>query len=191
VAAVPALAAVSAEPHPDAALLALWAEHETLRAECEVCWAEADAELARYKATRPPVPDVLLERPSDREMGLPEAGRDPYTGLQSYSSGVAWVQDLLDRGRLSGAARARAEEIVAAYDAWDARNMAALRAVSPEHDEDDDDEAETPWTRLWDLQAEIAEAPAATFAGLTVKPWPPPTNAAGNTVPAGRACRPT
>jgi hypothetical protein len=172
-AAVPALAGITTGSHPDAALLALGETWRSVRAEYDAHFAAMEAAHDRYEATRPPLPEALLQRSSDRGLGLPEAhwdsvGRGWPEGSPCYFSTfqVEDMEETLKRGDWTGEKRTRAEEIVAAFDVWNEADQAALEASgyeddSPEKTEVSDRHAEAVW--------EIAQQPARTMAGLLLK----------------------
>jgi hypothetical protein len=130
----------------------------------------------RYEATRPPLPEVLLERPSDRAMDLPEAHWDsvsrgwPEGSPFMFSEpNVVDMEVALERGAWTGEKRARAQEIVATSGAYSEADDAALQVSG--YDEDDEDTAERDESTERHAEAawEIARTPARTMAGLLFK----------------------
>jgi hypothetical protein len=181
-------APATATPSPDAALLQLFDEYMATVEEYQRVYGLYESGQAKHQE-RYPMPDVLRVRPEDAELELPD-NNGMYDGLFfSRSSGedydVRWV-DVLRRPKWkrlieitppggepichyaffdpSSAARARADEIVAAYDKWQAkywRYPRELRSIGRQADRLSKQKDK--------LRAKIDRTRAHTIAGLAVK----------------------
>jgi hypothetical protein len=193
-----------ATPSPDAALLQLVDQYSVAHAECRQLDAICDRAYRKIWDANP-MPDVLLVRPEDQDLGLPNPyqrrsdvnvrlGGSPLGGLgaeQGYNN-VMWIDELrkakwpviaeiafpqgLKPGTCGGrfgeryvdppseAARARADEIVAAYDEWWPRHHQEPRGVrSIERKRD------AASNRVDRLRRKIDRSRALTLAGLIAK----------------------
>jgi hypothetical protein len=136
-----------------------------------------------------PMPDALRVRPGDAELGLPQSCSDealdrigyslmgcdieemrkpewwetvtldPPEGL-AYARGARGLQSYVP----SPEARARADEIVAAYDEWHPKR-------SPRGIRGKEVRSERMWNKLSRLEKKINKTRAKTFIGLLAKGW--------------------
>lgn len=172
-----AAAALPAAPHPDAELLALADQYIAAQKEADRLYLVAD----RLDPPRGPLPEALLWREADTELGLPEPIFNERKGEPlTWRCGVAalrrekWMRAsrLEDGDKLtisswyeipSPEARARADEIIAAFDAWleTGKPLRGYKSAIRARDRAD---------RIADrINHEIAQTPARTMEGLRAK----------------------
>lgn len=172
-----ATAARPAAPHPDAELLALADQYIAAQKEADRLYLVAD------RLNRPcgPLPEALLWREADTELGLPEPIFNERKGEPlAWRCGVAalrrekWMRAtrLEDGDKLtisswyeipSPEARARADEIIAAFDAWleTGKPLRGYKSAIRARDRAD---------RIADrINHEVAQTPARTMEGLRAK----------------------
>lgn len=175
-----------AAPSPDDGLLRLFDEYMVAKSDYRRLREKA-SRLDRKHADKHPMPDVVMVQPGDAELGLPEVPEiqgqplayhyrifelkktewpviemaEPPEGLQFSRGGGG---ELVRYEQPSPAARARADEIIAAHDKWHRarwRKSAADRAVERHRDA-----AEKLADRL---RNKIDRKRAYTIAGLAAK----------------------
>lgn len=153
---------------PDAELLRLGAAAEALSATADALGVDMDALDAQVAAEAPPMPDVLLVTADDRAAWSFSADAwSPYN--------VELLREELDSLRRRAIATgtegaswtlARAQDVIAAFDAWKGVTKARLAATRFPAVEEAYDEA---LEALGGLEEEILEQHATTVAGLQVK----------------------
>jgi hypothetical protein len=158
----------AATPSPDAGLLQLFGEYMAANAEYVRLYAIFDRGQKRHQA-KYAVPDAMMVQPGDAEFDLPEV-----------PEGCSWsgYSARIHRGELvhyedghplpfeppSEAARARAEEIVAAHDKWHAKYWCYPRELRST------ERQANRASKLKDrLRDKIDRTRAHTVAGLAVK----------------------
>lgn len=156
---VPALAA-----DPDAALVALEAEHAALGAECEAL----EARLDDLQASLPPWPDALRVQPRDWFV----SGYAPGTCLIA-SDVERWRSALANefhRSCMTAARRAQFEargaEVIAAWEAHEAATKAAKAVCGYNLVSARDDAANHAH---YEVERRIIDTPAAGLTGLRIK----------------------
>jgi hypothetical protein len=170
-----------ASPSPDEALLQLFDEYMSTVAEHQPVYGLYKRGRAKHQA-KYSMPDVLRVRPEDAELGLPDKPGDGSSyqwciqelkraewpvydevdapvGMQFWGSGTVFRLE-----PPSAAARARADEIIAAHDRWHAKYWREPREVrSLER------RADRLSKQKDKLRAKIDRTRARTVAGLAAK----------------------
>lgn len=122
------VAAQAAAADPDAALVALIAQHAEASAALASLDATADALRARFDEGAPPRPQALLWRRSDfTRTSYGVGASDPIgdTDARCYDiRGVQWLRKAQPGPQWPPAAEARRREIVEAFDGWMAERFA-------------------------------------------------------------------
>jgi hypothetical protein len=180
------LAPAVASPSPDAALLQLGDEYMAAQSEYRRLCAIFERGKKEHQA-KFPMPDAMLVQPGDAELGLPDGVEDDRFGLSYFCridqlarpdwpvfkvieppEGLRFSRssggEVICFGPPSATARARADEIIAAHDKWEAKYWhypRKLRSIERQADRAD---------KVKDrLRAKIDRTRALTVAGLAVK----------------------
>ncbi len=153
-----------ATPSPDAALLQIVDDY--LAADAERLRLRAIVERARKKQQAAnPMPDVLLVRPEDADLGLPEVPEIRGQPLAYHYRIFKLKQPQWWLGVVpSAAARARADEIIKAHAKWDAKYSRLPREVRSI-----DRKADLAFNLQERLLSKIERTPALTVEGLVAK----------------------
>ena len=186
-ATLPALSlpALANGPHPDAELLALKPEWQQALDEADALTERHSAESDAYNAVRAPMPDACRPRPSDVDGLGPDFNAESTKHDDSYFAGYyvdrfrtlgeTRLEDSVARGHDGtilirrverNVDRARVEEIITAFDEWNAKDKALRLQYQIDLHDDDGDEV---YGAVTDLEDEIMAMPAHTLEGLAFK----------------------
>jgi hypothetical protein len=179
-------AAVPALPSPDAELFKLLDEHRSAVIEQQRLYKIfekiEDQWLQQSRKRQKPIPEVLRRRPEDSVLELPDMSahggfyqhqhgvdglRDKTWILSSITGNIRDGGEQIFRARMvtpSPAARARADEIVSAFDKWQKESEAkprGYRAAKRAH--------EAHETQMLALERKICKTRAYSLAGIIAK----------------------